>query len=45
MQQKNILKIDLILLKSFQPNKNHKFWEKKIAKFEEDYNLMIEKYV
>ena len=35
---RNILKIDLILLKSSQSYKEYKIWEKKIVQFEKDLN-------
>ena len=35
---RDVLKIDLILLKSSQSYKDYKFWEKKIELFEKDSN-------
>ena len=42
---RDILKIDLILLKSSQSYKEYKFWEKKIAQFEKDSNRLLSNYL
>ncbi len=41
---RDVLKIDLILLKSSQSYKENKFWEKKIAIFEQDLNRILSGY-
>ena len=42
---RNVLKIDLILLKSSQSFKEYKFWDKKFSKFEEDSNKLFNGYL
>ena len=42
---RDVLKIDLILLISSQSYKDHKFWEKKIALFEKESNLLLYGYL
>ncbi len=42
---RDVLKIDLILLKSSQSYKESKFWEKKIAIFEQDLNRILSGYL
>ena len=44
-QIRDIMKIDLILLKSSQSYKENKFWEKKISKFEKDLNKLLNNYL
>ena len=44
-QIRDIMKIDLILLKSSQSYKDYKFWEKKISLFEKDSNKILSGYL